>query len=150
MSYDDLLQENKRLKLALESSNSPLAYINSPESSSFVLDDEGPNVFEDQLFEPTQESFPSIAKRWPNILLPSKSCSLALLEFDRVWNSWVHAALDHPKFELEHAQFWDNFESGSSLDDLDPAWLALYFAVIAVRQYYLIPYRITYSNMLSN
>lgn len=131
MSYNDLLQENYRLKLALERVSTPQdGEAEHPAPQPAV--DEDFDTFEGRLFGPRNEQFPSVRNKWPNIILPSQSCSMALVEFDRIWNSWVHAALDHPMFEIEHVQFWAKLESGDSIDIMDPSWLALYFSVIAV------------------
>ena len=97
-----------------------------------VVDEIENDSFEDHLFEPKHEVFPSIKNLWPNIILPSHSSSMRLVEFDRIWNSWVHAALDHPLFETEHIEFLSKIEDGASINEIDPLWLALYFSVIAV------------------
>jgi hypothetical protein len=126
------LQENHRLKFALETAvESPGLRAAGIPGAAFV-DDEKLDTVESRMFETQYELFPSVKKMWPNVILPSRSCSFALVEFDRIWNSWVHAALDHPVFEIEHLQFRERLENGDSIDSMEPSWLALYFSVIAV------------------
>ena len=85
------------------------------------------------LLEPMPDpQLPSLKSMWPNIILPNRKCSGSLVTFDKDWNSWVHAALDHEQFEVEHNEFWDALHSGSSIDQISPSWLAVYFSVICV------------------
>ncbi|KAI0476604.1 hypothetical protein GGR56DRAFT_643487 [Xylariaceae sp. FL0804] len=64
------------------------------------------------------------------ILLPSRECSAGLIAHDRAWNAWVHWAVEYPDFEREHARFMDRIDAGATFEDVDAAWLAVYFSVI--------------------
>lgn len=55
-----------------------------------------------------------------------------MVEYDRGWNSWVHYAIVHDQFQIDHDAFWDALDSGASIDGMDPFWLALYFSVTTV------------------
>jgi hypothetical protein len=136
-SYEELVAENERLKAALNdatrhaSVQSPANVpSNAPRRYTIPLEID---AFESMLFEPQPTTeFPSIRSTWPDIILPSRKCSMSLVEFDRQWNSWVHAALDHTQFEVEHDAFWDALQSGAGIDHISPSWLAVYFSVICV------------------
>lgn len=69
---------------------------------------------------------------WSDIVLPSRSGSSYLIVFDRIWNSWVHYALEYPRFQTECDRFMDALEGGASLEAYDPFWLATYFSTICV------------------
>lgn len=69
---------------------------------------------------------------WSDIILPSRSASNYLVVFDRIWNSWVHYALEYPRFQHECDAFMDAMEGGMSLESYDPSWLAVYFSVVCV------------------
>lgn len=73
-----------------------------------------------------------MATDWGSIMMPSRRCSEQLVEFDRIWNSWVHYALEYPVFENECDEFYAALEKGGALEEYDPAWLAVYFAVLCV------------------
>jgi hypothetical protein len=64
---------------------------------------------------------------------PSRRTSERLVEYDRVWNSWVHFALEYPQFEQECNDCILALEDGVSLESLDAAWMAVYFSVLCVR-----------------
>lgn len=68
-----------------------------------------------------------------DIRMPSKACSDVLLHHGFTWTSWIHFAVHLQTFELEHESAW---MSGMFLDG-DTLWLAVYFAFIAVRKYFL-------------
>ncbi|KAK7702191.1 hypothetical protein SLS64_009769 [Diaporthe eres] len=47
------------------------------------------------------------------------------------WTFWIHFALFMPKFRREHEVFCDRLRAEQSLADMDPAWMAIYFGVLA-------------------
>ncbi|EFX04942.1 c6 zinc finger domain containing protein [Grosmannia clavigera kw1407] len=67
---------------------------------------------------------------WDSIILPSTQCSIGLVEYDKIWNSWVHYAIEYPQFEHEHNRFLLALQSGTPLHEYDASWLAIYFSVI--------------------
>lgn len=124
-TYDDLLRENQELKLAL-------SHANPSATNTYRLPstDKG-DAWEKLIFSELQPSAAAIQVSWPNPPLPSRELSSRLLHHDKLWNSWVHYGLQYPRFEHEHESFWDGLETGGSLDDCDPFWLAIYFAVLS-------------------
>lgn len=136
-SYQELLEENSRLRNALGAANSTA--LDRPEpplptrrkKPQHLL--ESPDVLEKMLLEPPSQPPQSNKKlEWAHIILPSRESSEALIAFDKKWNSWVHYALEYPTFEHEHKSFMESIENGASLSDLDPAWLSVYFSVLSV------------------
>ena len=69
---------------------------------------------------------------WDDVVLPVRSLSSRLVAYDRTWNSWVHYALEYPRFQHECDAFMDAMDSGVSLGCHDPFWMAVYFSVISV------------------
>ena len=72
---------------------------------------------------------------WPSsssIIIPSRACSDALLAYDKRWNSWVHYAVDYDHFYRYHDIFQQRLAASVPLEEMDPFWLSLYFAVLAV------------------
>lgn len=67
------------------------------------------------------------------IVFPTRECSIKLIEHDKTWNSWVHYAVQYPDFSEEHELFLKKLAAGTPTCQIDPAWLGLYFAVLAVR-----------------
>ncbi|KAJ5809650.1 transcriptional regulator family: Fungal Specific TF, partial [Penicillium pulvis] len=63
-----------------------------------------------------------------DICLPTKSCSVTLLQHGFTWTSWIHFAVHIQKFELQHESAW---LSGPFLHG-DTLWLAIYFGFIAM------------------
>ncbi|KAL3294217.1 C6 zinc finger domain containing protein [Colletotrichum asianum] len=47
------------------------------------------------------------------------------------WTFWLHFALFIPKFRREHEELFDRLRANQSLSDMDPAWMAIYFSVLA-------------------
>jgi hypothetical protein len=124
-SYNDLLRENQELKLALSHANPSLSH------SHHLRPLEEWYTWEKLVFTDLQPSATGMELSWPDIPLPSRELSLRLLCHDRLWNSWVHYGVQYPQFEDEHAAFWDNLEAGTALTEIDPFWLAIYFAILS-------------------
>jgi hypothetical protein len=70
--------------------------------------------------------------QWADIFLPGRSVSTQLIVYDRTWNSWVHYALEYPRFQHECEDFMDAMESGHHLHQYNPFWLAVYFSTLCV------------------
>ena len=126
--YDAVLRENERLKqqLALQSC-ADLPVHGSAAAAVFEETDTPASLLGDAAPRQTR------CKTWHDILLPARECSDRLVAHDKVWNSWVHYAVEYPRFETQCSQFRDAVAAGVALEDMDASWLAIYFAVIAVR-----------------
>jgi hypothetical protein len=136
-SYQELLEENQRLRNSLAAANSKA--LDRPEPSLPMRPKKPQHLLEspDALEQMLLESPPSAYDSYQNldqahIIVPSRECSNALVAYDKKWNSWVHYALEYPTFEHEHENFMDSLENGATLSDLDPAWLSVYFSVLSV------------------
>lgn len=70
---------------------------------------------------------------WDDVILPSRALSNHLIAYDRMWNSWVHYAVEYPRFQQQCDDFMDATEGGLPLCDYDPFWKAVYFSLICVR-----------------
>lgn len=93
------------------------------------------DIFERHLFENVQQA-PFHSSFDPEcILLPTRGCSMKFVDHDKTWNSWVHYAVQYPDFDQEHDLFWEKLETGTPIEDIDPSWLGLYFAVLTVSNY---------------
>jgi hypothetical protein len=95
-------------------------------------------------------SFPSLFEPlvhgWDDIVLPTKRQSLQLVEHSKVWTAWIHCAICYRDFEPAHQDLLASLEAGNSLKQHDPSWLAIYFAILAVRLHRLLS--LQYSNAL--
>lgn len=135
LTYDELKAENQRLRDEIELlkrqqvSSSP-TLPGEKLRRSLGNDDE----LEKRLWKLVSASSLAspTATSWGSVVMPSRRCSEQLVEFDRVWNSWVHYALEYPAFEIECDHFYAELEKGCALEDYDPAWLSVYFAVLCV------------------
>ncbi|KAH6889333.1 hypothetical protein B0T10DRAFT_487782 [Thelonectria olida] len=135
-SYQELLEENKRLRNALAAANSEAldrpepSLPTRPKKPQHLL--ESPDALEQMLLESPPSAYESYQKLdLAHIVVPSRECSNALVAYDKKWNSWVHYALEYPIFEHEHEEFMDSLDNGATLSDLDPAWLSVYFSVLS-------------------
>ncbi|KAH9905254.1 hypothetical protein F4778DRAFT_769930 [Xylariomycetidae sp. FL2044] len=132
LSYEELIQENARLKQALSRTEGGRASPNCQRLTKTLFQPiyEEHDYYENLLFEASASHHSVGAMSMQQILLPSRECSNGLIAHDREWNSWVHYALEYPAFELEHSQFMDRIDAGASFEDIDSSWLAVYFSVI--------------------
>lgn len=76
--------------------------------------------------------FISVVQTWDHMFLPSRSQSLKLIQHGKLWTSWIHCAIDYREFEASHENFWDHLESGGTIQQRNPSWLAIYFGLLAV------------------
>ena len=65
--------------------------------------------------------------------LPSRSISAQLVYFALRQLSWIHCALHASDFLQQHDHFWSAIEAGDTTIFAQHSWLAIYFAVLAVR-----------------
>ncbi|KAG7039703.1 C6 zinc finger domain containing protein [Colletotrichum scovillei] len=131
-TYDELVQENQRLRIALEASQvrpaSDLS-LRRPRTAQKLLECHDP--LEEMVFKSPPFSQVSRHRQgWSTVDVPCRKSSELLIAYDKKWNSWVHYALEYPEFDREHTQFMDNLEKGAVLSDCDPGWLSVYFSVI--------------------
>ncbi|KAG4432989.1 hypothetical protein IFR05_011533 [Cadophora sp. M221] len=75
--------------------------------------------------------FISVVQTWDDILVPSRSQSMKLIQHGKLWTSWIHCAINYRQFEAAHDEFWDFLESGGSIRERNASWLAIYFALLA-------------------
>lgn len=87
----------------------------------------------EELLDPCQDENAEVTvSGWEDIIVPSVECSRRLIAYDRIWNSWVHYAVEYPHFEADHEEFLTKLDGVSSLREIDPVWLAIYFSVLSV------------------
>ncbi|KAK5065263.1 hypothetical protein LTR84_001101 [Exophiala bonariae] len=128
-TYDELLAENIRLK-----NGARRRVPGDPHTAEFDLDvDHNCDMFERYLFETVQQTIVRSDFDSRCILFPVRDSSKILIDYDKTWNSWVHYAVQYPEFDQEHELFWEQFDAGMLDGHAHPSWLALYFAVLAVR-----------------
>ncbi|KAF3005417.1 hypothetical protein E8E14_000612 [Neopestalotiopsis sp. 37M] len=128
-SYADLLQENLRLGALLAGRSSALG---AESTSRLPALADKTEWYEDQLFSSIEQrpGSRSISNE-SDILLPSKSCSDAILAFAPQWTFWIHFAVCTPQFVQEHDDFWRTQSAAQPLGHADPLWLAVYFSISA-------------------
>lgn len=122
-SYDKLLRENQELKLRLSHAK--------PFNPSIFQPADKWDGWESLVFSNVEPAAAGVHISWPDLNLPSRALSSLLLSHDKMWNSWVHYGLQYPQFEHEHDEFWDRREAGGRINNCDPFWLAVYFAVLS-------------------
>ncbi|KAL2811404.1 hypothetical protein BJX63DRAFT_433412 [Aspergillus granulosus] len=142
-TYDELNRENQRLRSELQTLRARNGQIDGNKSSlespsglpgrdrRTDHDEEG---LEDRLWESLSAA--STARRstvsgWVDVVLPSRACSEQLTAYDKTWNSWVHYAVEYPRFENECHGFISAIEAGSPIESYDPSWMAVYFSVLS-------------------
>jgi hypothetical protein len=143
-TYEELRHENKRLQEEINSLRAEnKLLINSKAASELPglslrrargveYDNEG---LEEKLWESlaaASAASRSSVSNWDDIILPNAGCSKQLVAYDKVWNSWVHYALEYPSFEEECTSFTAAMDRGLLLEEADPSWIAVYFSVLAV------------------
>lgn len=128
-TYADLLQENHRLRALLtgQSSGADAELPGRPQSLT-----DRTEWYEIQLFAMVERS-PEARSVWreEDILMPSRTCSNAILAIAPQWTFWIHFALSLPQFHQDHEKFWRLYSAQSSMDVAEPLWMAVYFSVLA-------------------
>ncbi|KAH7021479.1 uncharacterized protein B0I36DRAFT_367885 [Microdochium trichocladiopsis] len=128
-SYDELKQENERLRELLARRDS--ATVATTQAPRLTLPYEEYNEYEQLLF--SVQGAPKVQRHAftiGSVILPSRVCSNGMVTYDKQWNSWVHYAVEYPAFEEQHTLFMDALDAGVSLADMDAAWLAIYFSIL--------------------
>lgn len=143
-TYEELRNENERLKREIELLRRSSSQSSKHQSRTRILrhmrtPDHDEDGLEDKLWDSlaaasTPDRGPGVSS-WGSVVLPSRSVSEYLVAYDKTWNSWVHYALEYPKFQQECDDFIDGIEGGQPLDQSDPSWLAVYFAVLSVGKF---------------
>lgn len=137
-SYADLQRENAVLR-ALLGSEGPQTKVNYFQGgnahSSMRFELNGRNRIEEverRLFDEIgMSSQPRTVFDLKEIILPSETFSRSMVENAFQWTFWLHFALLIPKFRREHEELFDRLRANQSLSDMDPAWMAIYFSVLA-------------------
>ncbi|KAL1306882.1 hypothetical protein AAFC00_005529 [Neodothiora populina] len=134
LSYSDLLEENRRLKLALQTNTQAPTELVDP---SWVLGG-SPTIteaFENYVHPADLNAKRPSAVSSPNdVFIPTRGCSKYLVEHGIVWTSWIHFAVHVPTFRREHEMYWSNTQSALHTD---PSWLAIYYGFLAVTLLFL-------------
>jgi len=129
-TYQDLLEENRRLKAEIAGWTVDVPSLTSTEDGVYG---EALNItesFERELFETVGgTSRASTVFSEDQIQWPSATCVRNLLVYGRTWTSWMHCALHHPTFEAECHDFLEQSGFGKTPD---PFWLAVYFSFLSV------------------
>jgi hypothetical protein len=144
-TLDELRRQNERLKAELHalqtsrgrpsrgaSSSTPSAVGPPRKRQRLENSDSIEDVLWDSIRSSTTGTVASTVEDWHQIHLPSRSISTHLVSYDKTWNSWVHYALEYPRFQHESDAFMDAMECGAPLDQCDPFWMAVYFSVLCV------------------
>jgi hypothetical protein len=76
--------------------------------------------------------FVSQVEDWNDIILPNRQQSTDLIRHGKLWTSWIHCAVYYREFDVSHDHFWDSTEAKGTLQQQNPSWLAIYFALLAV------------------
>lgn len=66
--------------------------------------------------------------------LPSQVLSDTVCNYFITHCNWTMRSLHTPYFREEYNTFWQHINAGMSIDNLDPAWLALLFAIVSSAQ----------------
>lgn len=141
LTYEELRRENQRLRReisVLRAERGELPQSNArPVTLESIKEFQYSNGLEEQLWQSISTTPETRASstilHWNDIILPSPACSDRLIAYDRIWNSWVHYALEYPHFGNECTVFMGSMEENSSLDKADASWMAVYFSVLSVR-----------------
>lgn len=140
LTYDELSRENQRLRReisVLRTERRELPQSNaSPVTFGSIKEFQYSNGLEEQLWQSISTTPETRASstilHWKDIILPSPACSDRLIAYDKIWNSWVHYALEYPHFSNECTAFMGTMQENLSLDKADASWMAVYFSVLSV------------------
>ncbi|KAL4910210.1 hypothetical protein BDW74DRAFT_173671 [Aspergillus multicolor] len=99
----------------------------------------GSNMPNRQANERLQELFSSIADQavsstvttlW-QVDFPPRALSTYLVEMAALRVSWMSFSFHHATFNEQHERFWDFEKTREAREAYEPAWLALYFAILS-------------------
>ncbi|KAF4344227.1 hypothetical protein FBEOM_1821 [Fusarium beomiforme] len=140
-TYQELKAENDRLRqeitaLRAQQDSQPPTAPAHPVQPSKSMDyvEYTPGEIDDRLWKSLASESSihrSYVSDWEDIIMPHAGCIEKLVEFDMIWNSWVHYALEYPKFKEESDAFAHSLAKGSTLEQADVSWLAVFFSVIS-------------------
>lgn len=136
-NYAELLQENAVLRAVLVGQDARAINGTSKRgrTDTPVLRAHGRSRNEEverRLFDEIgNSSQPRTVCELKDIILPSQDFSRNIVENAFEWTFWVHFALFIPKFRREHENFCDRLQAKQPLAGTDPAWMAIYFGVLA-------------------
>lgn len=149
-TYEELRSENEQLRNEIESMKTQQG---KNEQKSALGLSPGPTMDSGRILSPKQcfdqdgdgleqslwdrlasdsSAMKSLVSTWDDIVIPSRACSEHLLAYDEQWNSWVHYALEYPRFRTECDTFMASIENGLCIERADPFWMAVYFSVLSV------------------
>ena len=150
-TYDELKSENERLRHEIGvikaeriGARPNLSSLGKPDQDQIQAlcwprrkkrFDEDEDEVEKRLWDTLASNCPVAGpdtKNWSDIVLPSQSCSEQLINYDEKWNSWVHYALEYPRFRHECDNFMAAVVTGMPLEKFDASWMAVYFSVLTV------------------
>jgi hypothetical protein len=86
---------------------------------------------------PSGPSLSSVSPDELMSLLPIRKSSELIVRFSIQNLGWVHCALNAPIFLAQHEKFWNALATKATSALENPSWLALYFAILAVRTHHL-------------
>lgn len=135
-NYAELLQENAILRSLLADQDAlTIAGTETDRKVTPKLRAHGRSRTEDverRLFDEIgASSKPRTVCELKDIILPSRDFSQSIIDNAFGWTFWIHFALFIPKFRREHEDFCDRLRANQSLAEMDPAWMAIYFSVLA-------------------
>lgn len=136
-NYAQLVQENTILRalLAGQDARKPASTPKTTKEAARELHPHGRSRAEDierRLFDEIDTSSgPRTVCEFEDVILPSWELSQSIIQIAFQWTFWIHFALFSPQFRREHEEFWDRVRINQSLAEPDPAWLAIYFSVLA-------------------
>ncbi|KAJ8114045.1 hypothetical protein OPT61_g3983 [Boeremia exigua] len=147
-TYEQLRRENEQLRHSLQTikvqnarSQSPSAPepLNTPVTSLYQFQqkrllNQDIDELERKLWNNLSNNPPAgrlVVSSWSDLVLPSQICSEHLINYDERWNSWVHYALEYPRFWGECDSFMAAMSSGARLEQWDASWMAVYFSVLS-------------------
>lgn len=143
-TYDELSRENHQLRheidlLHAKLQQSTVAYSAAKpmprhpgQKDGVEHDDEGLEARLWKVLSAKSARTVSSVSTWNDIVLPSAVCSEQLIAYDKSWNSWVHYAVEYPRFQEECNGFTAAMERGQTIEETDPSWMAVYFSVLSV------------------
>lgn len=148
-TYEELRCENERLQGIIGSLDAQGSLSPTSASPKHIAIDSGTwKLSQGQLLEQDEDGLEQdlwndlthnsqfvapLISSWSDIVLPSPACSEYLIDFDETWNSWVHYALEYPRFRRECSAFMAELKNGTPIELMDTPWMAVYFSVLSVR-----------------
>ncbi|KAH7392002.1 hypothetical protein DE146DRAFT_127980 [Phaeosphaeria sp. MPI-PUGE-AT-0046c] len=148
-TYEELKCENERLQgiissftaqdIITASRSSPKDFTAPVETDSCTLSrgqllEQDEDGLEQELWDDLTHNSQFVApmiSNWSDIVLPSLACSEHLIDFDEMWNSWVHYALEYPRFRRECSAFMAEIDNGTPIELMNTPWMAVYFSVLS-------------------